>query len=242
MYVDESGVESVYDKTKFFVTAGAIFHEDDLETMKTTIRDYVKQNFTGNYANAEIHLQQLFKAKGKFFGLTQSQKLALLNSLYSTISGLPFIGIVIGIDKQKFVSKHSDPNDILDYGHMLLVERFDNFLVEHDEKGIIRIDRTTGSTEIKLNTKDTKILKIINKIRKNGTRWQAPAKSIVEEPAFLSSHIRIGLQIADAVAYCANRHVNNNSDFDSFWKIIYSKLRSSSIGVVTGYGYRIYPK
>ena len=56
MYVDESGVESVRDNSNFFVTAGAIFHEDDLTTMKTDIQNYKDANFSGTHQDAEIHL------------------------------------------------------------------------------------------------------------------------------------------------------------------------------------------
>ena len=242
MYVDESGVESVYDKTEYFVTAGVIVHEDYLETFKTEIRDYVNQNFRDAYADAEIHVHDMYKGKKLFFGLNQSQKLALLTSLYTKIDGLQFTAIAIGINKKKFAQRHSNLHEILDYGHMLLVERFDNFIEENDSKGIIRIDRTTPLNKVNLNPKDTTILKLINRIRKRGTRYQTPAVSIVEEPLFLPSHVRIGLQVADAVVYCTNRYINNNHDFNSFWSIIYSKFRRSDSGKVEGYGFRIYPR
>ena len=45
MYVDESGVESVRDNSNFFVTAGAIFHEDNIATMKTDIQNYKNGNY-----------------------------------------------------------------------------------------------------------------------------------------------------------------------------------------------------
>jgi len=242
MYVDESGVESVYDKTKFFVTAGAIFHEDDLENMKTSLRDYKKQHFTSSYADAEIHVYNMYKGRAKFFGLNRQAKLNLLTPLYDVINNLPFTAIVIGIDKQKFIQRHSDPSKILDYGYMLLVERFDKFIEEKSNNGIMRIDRTTCMDQAELNLKDTTILKLINKIRKRGTKYQSAAVRIIEEPHFLPSHTRLGLQVVDAVVYCANRHINKNMDFDPYWNIVYSKLRRNSTGVVDGYGFRIYPK
>lgn len=242
MYVDESGTESIYDKTKFFVTGGAIFHEDQLEFMKQQIDEYKATTFTGGLSGAEIHLQQMFKGKGAFYGLNLAQKMALLTPLYDTINNIPFTAIAIAIDKQKFAKRHSDLSEILDYGHMLLVERFDNFLRENSCKGVIRIDKTTPPNQIKLNQKDEYILKLINKIRKRGTRWQSPAISIVEEPYFLASYLRKGLQVADAITYCTNRILNNNSDFEPYWKIIYNKFRKNSAGIVDGYGFRIYPK
>ncbi|MCE2505593.1 MAG: DUF3800 domain-containing protein [Nitrosopumilaceae archaeon] len=220
--------QSVYDKTQFFVTGGVIFYEDQLDFMKQEIQNYKDTYFTGSLEDAEIHLQQMFKGRGKFFGLNLSQKRALLDPLYDTINTIPFTAIAI--DKQKFVKRHADLNEILDYGHMLLIERYDKFLQENDCKGIVRIDRTTAPNKAELNQKDEYIRKLINKIRKRGTRWQPPAISIVEEPHFLPSHIRKGLQIADAISYCTNRKINNNSDFDSYWKIVFSKFRTDKKG------------
>lgn len=242
MYVDESGTESVYDKTQFFVTGGVIFHEEQLDFMKQEIQNYKDTYFIGPLEGTEIHLQQMFKGRGRFFGLNLPQKRALLDPLYDTINNIPFTAIVTVIDKQKFVKKHSDLSEILDYGHMLLIERYDKFLQENYCKGIVRIDRTTAPNKAELNQKDEHIRRLINKIRKRGTRWQPPAKSIVEEPYFLHSHIRKGLQVADAISYCTNRKINNNTDFDSYWKIVYSKFHTDSTGNPTGYGFRIYPK
>ena len=125
---------------------------------------------------------------------------------------------------------------------MLLIERFDNFLVERDNKEIIRIDRTAAPNKVNLGPKDAYISKLINRIRKNGTRWQPPAISIVEEPDFIASHLRKGLQVADAVAYCINRKINSYSDFDIFWDKIYPKFRTDSNGDTAGYGFKIYPE
>ena len=141
--------------------------------MKTDIQNYKNANFSCTHQDAEIHLQHIFKGRGKFFGLNLSQKLSLLNPLYSTLHNLPFTIISVAINKQRFTKNHF-VREILDYGHMLLIERFNSFLVEKDNKGIIRIDRTTAPNKVNLDPKDAYILRLINRIKKNGTRWQSP--------------------------------------------------------------------
>jgi len=242
MYIDESGVSETTHPSQYFITTGTIFHENNLNSMKADIQDYKDTNFVGAFQNAEIHVYDMWKARNSFFGLSIPQKTALVDSLYNTISGLSCTIIAVRIDKQEFIQHHSNPAEILDYAYMLLVERFDNFLVENDEKGIIRIDQTTEPIEAFLNDKDSRILKIINKVRKKGTRWQRAAIDIIEEPNFLQSHVRKGLQVADAVSYCVNRKTNNHTDFDSFWNLIYPKFRTSQTGQVLGYGLITYPR
>ena len=80
-----------------------------------------------------------------------------------------------------------------------MVERFDKFLHRTNNKGIIRIDKTSNKT-IALNKKDRKILDTINHIRRHGTNLQS-IKNISEEPFLIESHLRKGLQIADATVY-----------------------------------------
>jgi hypothetical protein len=242
MYLDESGVIETTHPSRYFITAGIIFHENTLSKMKKDVINFKKTNFVGNLYGAEIHTYEIRKARGKFLGITESKKHSLLNSLYTMVNNLDSTVIAIRIDKQKFVARHSDKNEILDYGYMLLAERFDNFLVENNEKGIIRIDISTSPNQTGLNCKDTKILKIINKVRKKGTKYQRAAIDIVEEPHFLKSHQRKGLQVADLVAYCTSRKTNNFTDFDAYWNLIYPKFRKSQNGKVEGYGLIAYPR
>ena len=242
MYVDDSGNSDINDRTNFFVTGGVIIHENALNSMKDDIQNYKDTEFTGQLQGAEIHVYEIYKEKKSFAGVPLQQRLNLLQQLYSIINQIPITTIVIGIDKRKFIQRHSDPKEILDYGYMLLVERFDKFLNEKNDNGIIRIDRSTNLQQAFLNKIDSRILNIINKVRKKGTRWQTAATSIVEEPLFLPSHLRKGLQIADAVAYCSTRHINGHQNFAAHWQVVYSKLRTGPNGQVIGYGYRIYPQ
>ena len=82
---------------------------------------------------------------------------------------------------------------------------------------------------------------IINSARKHGTRWQK-IKNIVEEPDFYDSSQRKVLQVADAIAYCTNRYLGKNSNFDAYWEHITKKAQRSSSGRINGYGLTVFPK
>lgn len=82
---------------------------------------------------------------------------------------------------------------------------------------------------------------MLGEIRKSGTNWQS-IKNIVEEPLFVDSHLRKGLQIADAIVYCVNSHLNHNSEFDDYWNLIQSRMHRKISGSIVGYGLTIFPK
>lgn len=240
MYIDEAGVEAKNDQTQYFVTSGAIFHEDDLTDMKKTVHAFKNNIFTGKFANNEIHTHDIYKGKNKFLGITPSQIDTILTSLYTIINNLNFSTISVAIDKPALMKSKFSNYDVLETAYKFLVERFDKYLRRTENMGIIRIDKTSDRPNI-LNKKDGKILSEINNIRHHGTNWQS-IKNIVEEPLFYDSLLRKGLQIADAVVYCTNRHLNKKSDFDNYWDLLYPKIQKSPLESIWGYGLTVFPK
>ena len=240
MYVDESGVEEITDDTKYFVTSGVIIHENSLADMKEKISEFKNKKFLGNLEDAEIHVHEIFKGKKEFYGLTPVQIKEILDELYNTITKIPFSTISVVIDKPKLKDSEFKDWDILETGYTFLIERFDKFLRRTNHKGIIRIDKTSNKVNA-LNAKDNKILDAVNKIRKHGTNWQS-IKNIAEEPYFIDSHLRKGLQVADAVVYCVNRHMNQHKMFDDYWDMILPKMHSKHSGSITGFGLTVFPK
>jgi hypothetical protein len=111
--------------------------------------------------------------------------------------------------------------DVFNAAWTFLTERFDKYIGEHGNtvnKGIIIVDRSSKIPE-------KEIWKIVNRLRRNGSHIQ-PVENIVEEPIFVDSQIREGIQIADACAYCTIMYLNNSEKFLQYWEIIESKLSS----------------
>ena len=84
------------------------------------------------------------------------------------------------------------------------------------------------------------IWKIVNRLRRNGSYFQA-IENIVEEPIFIESQIREGIQLADACAYCTLKYLNGSEKFLRYWDIVKNKLRRSKSDVILGYGLKIFP-
>lgn len=240
MYIDESGVEQINDPTKYFVTSGAIFHENNLAEMKKKIIDFKNNVFVGTLQDAEIHVHDIYKSQKDFYGITKQQSLNILDSLYSELFKTQFSITSVAIDKPTLKNSKFSNYDILETGYTFLIERFDKFLRRTNNKGIIRIDKTSNKST-SLNKKDCKILNIVNTIRKQGTNWQS-IKNIAEEPFLIDSRLRKGLQIADAVVYCTNNYLNGNPDFKKYWDLIYPKIHTSDRGSIWGYGLYVFPK
>ena len=240
MYVDESGVEEITDPTKYFVTSGTIFHENGLAEMKKKIIDFKEEVFVDDLKDCEIHVHDIYKGKNDFYGIKLEKRREILDKLYTALSNIRFSIISVAIDKQNLLDSKWSNYDILETGYTFLIERFDKFLRRTNNKGLVRIDRTSNKTYA-LNKKDRKIIDTISHIRKHGTNWQS-IKTIVEEPFLIKSHLRKGLQIADAAVYCTNSFLNLNDDFKNYWDIIYPKIHTSSFGSIWGYGLYIFPK
>lgn len=240
MYVDEAGVEEKNDKTKYFVIGGAVFHEDDLAEMKRKVQMLRVNDFTGEFSGNEIHVHDIFKGKKEFKGIKEKQINDFLTSIYNLVNELEFSVISVAIDKPTLQTSKYSNYDVLETAYKFLVERFDNYLRRTENQGIIRIDRTSNKSDI-LNKKDRRILREISNVRHHGTNWQK-VKNIAEDPLFYDSSMRKGLQIADAVVYCTNRHLNGNNDFDKYWNLLYPKFQTRYSGSIDGYGLTVFPR
>jgi hypothetical protein len=233
LYVDDSGSPSVKDNTSYYVISGVIIHETDINQMEREVQQYKSLNFIIGYKNAEIHVHDIYKSQRKFSELTRQTKYELLDNLYSMINTLPITTISVGISKVQLLQIHPDW-DVFNAAWTFLTERFDKFVSDHGNsinKGII-IDRSSKIPE-------KEIWKIVNRLRRYGSYFQS-IDNIVEEPIFVESQIREGIQLADACAYCTVRYLNGSKQFLSYWDVVESKLRRSKSGIIPGYGLKIF--
>lgn len=231
-YIDDSGNPDLKADKRLFVLSSVLIHEKDLTMIKGIVNDYKKNNFEGKYLEAEIHTHDIYKSVEDFYGITDAKRISLLDNLYEMIGNLPIKIISSVINKQEIKSMKYD---VSQNGWIHLVERIDGFLDKdvNPNKGMLRIDESCRIT-------DSRIMKIVNTLRKKGSNFQT-INHIVEEPIFFKSKDRKGIQLADAVAYCTQRHLNNLPDFEKYWKIIEKKLRTDSKGNYDGYGLKIFP-
>ena len=234
MYIDESGVPSYNDTSRYYLLCGVIVHNDKIKAMKRGVFDYKQVYFVNNYIDAEIHTHNICKSKDEFSSLLVNEKNNLLDHLYRMISGLPIKIISVVIDKEMLKQKHSNWK-IFKTAWIILVTRFNQYLESIsilEEKGLIKMDRVTVEERQELG-------KIIKGMRQNKEKWQR-IDNIVGEPVFATSHGTEGIQIADAVAYCTTKHLAKNNHFGQYWKII-EKLSHAKDGKLLGYGLIVFP-
>ena len=234
LYVDDSGSPNPKDSSDYYVISGIIVHELDIRNLERNTQNY-KDNFFKEYSNCEIHVHDIYKSQKEFSSLTLKRKYELLDSLYNFINTLPITVISIGIDKLEFIKKYPQP-DIFSSAWTFLTERFDNYISDNGNninKGIIIVDKSS-----KIPEKD--ICKVVNRLRKTGSYYQS-IYHIVEEPIFIESDLREGIQIADACAYCTLKHLTGYDKFKPYWNIVSQKLRKGKNEVTEGYGFKIFP-
>jgi hypothetical protein len=125
---------------------------------------------------------------------------------------------------------------LFDDAWTFLVERFEQFIDENrrnQDEGIIIVDKSSRMPE-------REIWKTVRTLRKFGSNY-CEINHLIEEPIFIDSKIREGIQIADASAYCSFRHLMESVKFQPYWDIVRTKLRKGPGGLVTGYGFKVFP-
>lgn len=219
-------------KQKNYIISGVIVHEDKVKDLKKAICQYKINNFTGEYIDAEIHTHDIYQGREEFTEITLETKYELLNKLYDIIKDMNIVNISVIINKQ-LLKKENIIEHVYEISWAFLIERFNKYIQEKDkyEGGIIKIDTSTNKQQLD-------ILKIINELRKHGTRYDK-CDRIMKEPIFVDSSAVEGIQVADAIAYCTFRR--NTEKFKPYWNKIYGKFRKNN-DMVESYGIKEYPK
>lgn len=231
MYVDESG--KIKPKVgKFYGIAGVIIHELDIQDIGEEVKKYKLANF-GKH-DIEIHTYHMWNGEGDFKIFHISERKIHLRNLYKAINLFPITIIGVIIDKVKMNSPRFIDWSVLKAAWTFMVERFDMFLQDNGEKGMIIIDQSTREP-------DSEIRNIITKIQKNGSNVHT-VKHILEQPLFLDSRESIGLQIADSIAYCLVKNFNGSNFEDFYETYVLSKYRRNiNTDEIIGYGLKVFP-
>ena len=147
------------------------------------------------------------------------------------ISNLDFCGIVIAINKEKFLKQHTSSWSITKFAWSLILEQYDMELRERTvDHGNLSVDKSPNKIQCETT-------KIISELIEWGTRYQRIDR--VNPPKFVDSCV-CGIQVADALAYGTLQNLTNNKLFTKYWASVSNKLRSKN-NVIHGHGYKIYP-
>lgn len=234
MYVDESGAFSHNDHTPYFVLSGVVVPSDnEIKKLQKAVFEYKQSNFMGRFIDAEIHTYEIYHADKDFKSISVTEMTDLLDNLYEMIRNVNCPVICVVIDKRLLRVEHPKL-DVLTLAWSRLVRRYYEILqIGSFGAGDIKSDGSTTETE-------NKVEKIVSGVIDAMTRHALPA--LISKPVFVDSASVAGIQVADALAYCTLQHKQSNSDFDTYWSIVYDRLRQECTGAAEGYNYIEFPK
>lgn len=232
MYVDDSGTFNYTNISKYFILSGIIVDHGKLIDLRKTACEYQQVNFTGELIDAEIHVHDIYRSRDEFSSIDLATKIKLLNNLYDMISKLDCTGILVIINKDRLRVENSTYTPFEKALYSIL-EKYRSFLDENSIKqGYLKIDKSYSKMQ-------DATLKITHRMNKY---WIATKqKSTIAQPIFVDSASTYGVQIADALAYCALKHKMNDIRFSRFWNLMEEILWKSKSGAVSGYGYNEFP-
>ena len=231
MYVDDSGSPSYKDHTNYFILAGIIVNDNKIKDLQKTVFEYKHANFVDEFIESEIHVHHIYKSKGDFRLLVHKNKIELLDKLYAMISILDCVGIIITINKRK-LQKENPKWDVFNTAWSFLLDAYEIFLQQNSVRiGKIKVDKSSNKTQRK-----TDMI-----IRAVARRTSSQSISKIIEPTFADSSGVFGIQIADALAYCALKHNMNDVSFNKYWDVIYNKLAKRDLNTTPRYGHIEYP-
>jgi uncharacterized protein DUF3800 len=236
MYVDESGCTNINDG-RYFVISGVIINECNFDDIKSDIALYKYLNFKDEYKGAEIHVYNIWQGKPPFNRIDKPTKKKLLDKLYKLLYNLPFTIVSVVINKHSMLSGNYINWQVNKASWTFLTERFDRYISENrggGSKGLLIVDKQPKQI-------DNEIRDLVNDLLQNGSLYRQ-YRRILEEPLFVTSYNRVGLQIADAISYCTLKHFYSNADFEIYWNYMETKYRKNpKDNNIYGYALKIFP-
>jgi hypothetical protein len=198
-YIDESGnpdlhhVPLLEGETPLFVLTSICVHETNWRTLG---HDFVllKQRFFKNEIGSNVPLTIEFKGSdlSRPGNRNNRRNHAYIDSILKLCDGynIPFFSIII----RKDYINPADKKSIYTMSLQYLVERFQAFLDENDDNGIMIIDSRVHS--IDLQVAQSHLSYIFGNV--NGRQ----CNRIIEAPMFTDSRLTAGLQVVDVVGSC----------------------------------------
>ena len=200
----------------------------------------VKNNFFPD--NPNINLKRIRRNKydgdKSWENLSKERQDEFNSEIFNIICEKGNVIIASLIDKSKMNEKNKELSFYLSYS--FIVERFQYFLEDIREEGIIIIDKAENSQEIKKlfnNHKD--FLKNGVPVKGRFLKSRKEINNICENMIFLDDNDTNLLQLVDIIASAINGKYNRNGD--SWFNRISSVIRKSKDGKIEGYGLKIFP-
>lgn len=234
LYLDETGISK---KSNHFILGGAIIHSDDWKDINEKITNLKKEYFQNVYVDLK-GLRRSHKPKisknvlNPFFNLEDNEVKDFSDKVFDILSENKIKLLASIINKKeldiKYGVKEKDPY-ILSFEY--LIERFDRFLIEKREFGMIQIE--FGNKDLTRNLK-----RAYEKFISYGTGFQE-IERIIESCNFVYGPKNNFTQIADIFINSIFRLVEygNPECYEKYKPYI----RCNTNGQRLGYGIKYFP-
>ena len=93
-------------------------------------------------------MHDIFKGQKSFAGITRQEAGDVLSGVHALIDELEFDTISAAIDKPALTASKFSNYDVLETAYEFLIERFNNFSRRTENKGLVRIDKTSNKARM----------------------------------------------------------------------------------------------
>ena len=151
LYIDESGDYNDYldphytvipNRSKFFTLGGIIVDEDGKKTLELYF-DYIMSKFFNGIrlpANFKLHYNKLRQCTFPYDKLNEDKRI-LTDEIFNQIINIDCKLVSVTIDKEKHCKRYTNPVNPLGYGLYIMLERFQYFLQDHNDEGVVIYER-----------------------------------------------------------------------------------------------------
>ena len=238
VYVDESGdhgLKSINPEFPVFVLAFCIFKIEDYTNVITPQIQRFKFKHFG-HDMIVLHEHEIRKSEPPFNVLrNKERKEAFMNELSEIMVSVPFTIIAAAIDKNKFLTRHSEASNPYNIAMQFGLERLNKFLHGRGQKSkeTMVVFEARGSKEDK--DLELEFRRVCDGMNSQGDRMRM---NCVIASKLTNS---CGLQLADLIARPIARKIIKPDQPNRAYEIIEQKMDRSPSGDVLGWGLKTYP-
>ena len=162
LFLDESGDEGDFDNNKpnkggssEFFTVGGIIIKDENRNKFRNVYDLILSRFFNNIElpnNFKLHYTELREGREYPYNLiSKDQRFEISNTIFNAINTIDCNLLSVTIDLDRHCTKYNNPVSPLAWTLYLIMERFQYFLEDTNEKGEIIFERYNSRLRRKVN-------------------------------------------------------------------------------------------
>lgn len=201
-YFDEAGDDGYPGSSPIFVlTAIYLHHQNWKDTFNAfySFRQFIKQNY--NFPiKTEFHTRHFILNKDPYrnLGLSDGEKVALIDNFCSFLSSLSLKTVNVAINKK---AVPSSPYDVLDNAMTYMIQRLENDLNRNDPSGKFLIITDEGRVgKMRKTSRRVQRFNYIPSIVRPGTSYRQEIKLLIEDPLPKSSDQSYFIQASDLIS------------------------------------------